>query len=326
MGGGTQLAAHGKLWIGCLTTMLTALASQAAVATVLSGQAVRPAARENDHTLVAAEDTLHFSVKDIEAEPGSDTAIHVDLPSSAELRAADAEQTAFLLIRNIPEGVSISPGMATGRIRVVPLRDASTLRLLTKPDMHGQFQLEFYLIGRYNRAIGRTTATVTFRPRQTGGTPTASRPLPETPTAAIQALPQPEPLAPKADAPPSIQPRPKAEPPTANTDAEKPSTRSRPEAEPLTPEAEAILLARGKEVLQQGGIAAARIIFEEMATHGSAAGAFALAQSYDPAVIASSAASAPAPDIEKARKWYERAAELGNADAKRRLAEIASGR
>ncbi len=85
------------------------------------------------------------------------------------------------------------------------------------------------------------------------------------------------------------------------------------------------MLARGKDLLQQGGIAAARIIFEDLATSGSAAGALALARSYDPAFVAASAASAPAPNLAEARKWYERAAELGKPDAKRRLTEIASG-
>jgi TPR repeat protein len=62
-----------------------------------------------------------------------------------------------------------------------------------------------------------------------------------------------------------------------------------------------------------------------MVKYGSAAGALALARSYDPAYVPKSAVSAPAPDLAEARKWYERAAELGDADAKRRLTEIALG-
>jgi hypothetical protein len=257
-----------------------------AVTVAIPGHAAGLAALHEGPTLIAAESTVTFSVKNIEAEPGNDAPIAINLPSGAELRGAGVGEGTFLLIRNIPEGVRVSAGMATGRIWVVPLREASTLRLVSKPGVNAQFLLEFHLIGPHNRVLAKTTATVNLRQDQ--------------PVAAFA------PASPTPDAP-------------------KPPVRPRPQAEPLTPRAEAILLARGKDLLQQGGIAAARLIFEDLAVDGSAAGALALAQSYDPAYVVPSAASAAAPSLAKARKWYERAAELGNPDAKRRLTEIASG-
>lgn len=86
-----------------------------------------------------------------------------------------------------------------------------------------------------------------------------------------------------------------------------------------------MLLRRGEELLQEGGIAAARLIFEELANRGSGRGALALARSYDPAFIPSSQASALKPDVNEAMKWYKRAATYGNAEAKRRLATLAAG-
>ena len=265
---------------------LAVSASQAAVTVAIPGNAAGLAALNEGRTLIAAEPTLVFSVNDIEAELGNDAPISINFPSGAELRAAGAEQGTFLLIRNIPEGVSVSAGMATGRIWVVPLREASTLRLVAKPGVNTQFQLGFHLIGPNNRVLAKTTATVNLRPRAAAAALDPAPPKPDTPKPPVQPLPQ---------------------------------------AEPLTPRAEAVMLARGKDLLQQGGIAAARIIFEDLATSGSAAGALALARSYDPAFVSASAASAPAPNLAEARKWYERAAELGNPDAKRRLTEIASG-
>ena len=250
---------------------LAVSASQAAVTVAIPGHAAGLAALHEGHTLIAAETTVVFSVKDIEAESGNDAPISINLPSGAELRAAGAEQGTFLLIRNIPEGVSVSAGMATGRIWVVPLREASTLRLVAKPGVNTQFQLGFHLIGPNNRVLAKTTATVNLRPRAAAAALDPAPPKPDTPRPPVQPLPQ---------------------------------------AEPLTPRAEAVMLARGKDLLQQGGIAA---------------GALALARSYDPAFVTASAASAPAPNLAEARKWYERAAELGNPDAKRRLTEIASG-
>jgi TPR repeat protein len=271
----------------CLAMVVTVAGSQAAVAAAITGGAARIAGLTEALALIAGEGSLTFAVRDIEAELGSDAAIAIELPSDAELRGAGAGEGTFLLIRNIPEGVSVSAGMATGRVWVVPLREAKALRLLAKPGVNARFQLEFHLIGPHNRVLAKTTANVNPSSRQT-----VAAFVPESP----------------------------------NPAAPKPPLQVRPQAEQLSPRAEAVMLARGKDLLQQGGIAAARLIFEDLAADGSAAGALALARSYDPAYLAQSVASAPAPNLAEARKWYERAAELGNTDAKRRLAEITPSR
>ena len=243
---------------------------------------------------------INFTVQDIEAEPGKETPIAITIPSSAELRDAGAEEGTFILIRNIPPGVSVSAGMATGRIWVLPLREARALRLITKPGMNTRFQIGFHLIGPNNRILSEATVNVAVRPRET--------------IAAIAVPPKAEPPAVAA---------PKPNPPKL----EEPKKPARPQTqgELLSPDEEAVLLARGNDVLLQGGIAAARLMFEELARRGSAAGALALARSFDPAYVPKSATSKLAPNMAMAMKWYERAAELGNPDAKRRLAEIVPG-
>jgi hypothetical protein len=269
----------------CCLVVLSVTESHAAGGAI-SGHAGWRAALRESFIPIAAESTLTFSVRDIEAEPGTDSPIAINLPSSDELHAAGAETGAYLLIRNIPEDVSIAPGAAAKRVRVVPLRDAPILRLVSKPGMNAQFELEFLVMNAHNRLLARATANVNLRPR-------------EAPTAAIQISPMHEPTA---------------------------AVQAAPKVGQLTPAAEALLLARGKDILKQGGIAAARIIFGELAAYGSATGAFALAQTYDPARLVPADAPAPPPSLAEARKWYERAAELGNPDAKRRLAEINSTR
>ena len=264
-----------------------------AAAAAIPGNADKLSAWGESAALPVAEKISSFSVKDIQAEPGTEAPIAIKLPTRAELRRAGSEEGAFLLVRNIPEGVSLSAGMATGRVWVVPLREVLNLRLLTKPGVATRFQLEFHLMGLNKSVLADATITVDLAPSRT--------------VAAIgPAAPQPE--APEQPNPPVRL----VEPP-------------RPQVEPLSPEAETVLMTRGNQILQQGGIAAARLIFEEVAKHGSPAGALALARTYDPA-YALPAASAPAPNMAEARKWYERAAELGNPDAMQRLAEIASGR
>jgi hypothetical protein len=270
----------------CLAIVLAVAESQAGVAIAFPGHASGLAALlHGRRTLTAVESTLTFWVKDVEAEPGRAAPVIIRLPSSGELRAAGAGEGVFLLIRNIPKGVSFTAGMSTGRVWVVPLREASALRLICPGEVNTQFQLAFHLIGPNQRSLAQ--ATVTVRPSQ-----------------AVAAL---GPASPKHDPP-------------------KPPVQPRAQADPLLPRDEAVLLKRGRDVLEQGSVAAARLIFEELAMHGSAAGALALARSYDPAYLAASSTSAPGPDLAEARKWYERAAELGNQDARHRLVEIASGR
>jgi TPR repeat protein len=94
---------------------------------------------------------------------------------------------------------------------------------------------------------------------------------------------------------------------------------------PLPADEEEVLLRRSEELMQQGGIAAARLIYEELANRGSGRAALALAQTYDPAFIPPSATSAVKPDVEMALKWYERAAIYGSDEARQRIAVLSAG-
>jgi TPR repeat protein len=76
--------------------------------------------------------------------------------------------------------------------------------------------------------------------------------------------------------------------------------------------------------MQSGDIAAARLLFEELARKQSAKGARALAETYDPEVLKSVLIAGLRPDIEKAKKWYQRAAELGDGEAAARVSALSA--
>jgi len=71
------------------------------------------------------------------------------------------------------------------------------------------------------------------------------------------------------------------------------------------------LLETGHKQLAEGNVSAARIFYRRSADAGLAAAALSLAATYDPAELARLGAKSVTPDIEAARKWYERARELG---------------
>ncbi len=75
------------------------------------------------------------------------------------------------------------------------------------------------------------------------------------------------------------------------------------------------MLKRASTLLGENDIAGARLIFQYLANHGSAGGAFALAESFDPKKWTRRRVAGMNPDANLARVWYERAAELGSKEA-----------
>jgi hypothetical protein len=116
---------------------------------------------------------------------------------------------------------------------------------------------------------------------------------------------------------------PAASPPVAAPPATVPQA---PAAEPQTaslhldPAEVAILLKRGQDALNNGDFVAARLLLQRAAVAGSADGALALAQTFDPAVIGRLGAVGVAADAAKAREWYQKAARLGSGLAAQQVA------
>jgi hypothetical protein len=79
------------------------------------------------------------------------------------------------------------------------------------------------------------------------------------------------------------------------------------------------LLGRGNDQLAHGNVAAARLYFQRAADAGLAQAALARASTYDPDELARLRVVGMQPDLDLARRWYERARELGSPEAERRL-------
>ncbi|WP_088345201.1 MULTISPECIES: PDZ domain-containing protein [Rhodomicrobium] len=140
-----------------------------------------------------------------------------------------------------------------------------------------------------------------------------------------QAAPSPKPdkpaqaqSSPKPDKPAQAQPNPSA----GKTAAVQPQAEPVKPVLTISPEEEAERLKRGKGALALDDIAGARLIFEYLASRGSAAGAYYMAQTYDPQVRSRSPVGSIAkPDATIARSWYLKAAELGHPEAQKKIAD-----
>jgi hypothetical protein len=82
------------------------------------------------------------------------------------------------------------------------------------------------------------------------------------------------------------------------------------------------LVKKGDERLAEGAIAHARLLYERAADAGLALGAMAMAATYDAAEVDRLGLRGAKPDRETARRWYERARQLGAAEADQRLRRL----
>jgi hypothetical protein len=124
--------------------------------------------------------------------------------------------------------------------------------------------------------------------------------------------------APQVQAPvPAPQPQAPAVVLQAQAPAEPPTVALRLDAAEI-----AILVKRGQDTLNNGDVVAARLLLQRAASAGSADGALALAQSFDPAVIGRLGAVGVVADAAKAREWYQKAAHLGSSAAAQQVANF----
>jgi hypothetical protein len=110
---------------------------------------------------------------------------------------------------------------------------------------------------------------------------------------------------------------------------EPPASRETVLAQPLSPEererAQSMHI-KGLELLDRGQVYAARKLFEKAAEIGLAQSAVALAATYDPEELNKMRVIGLVPDPAAARKWYEKARELGALEASDRLRRLGAVR
>jgi hypothetical protein len=93
----------------------------------------------------------------------------------------------------------------------------------------------------------------------------------------------------------------------------------------LDPEEIKPLIDRGRQFFDAGDVAAARLLFNRAAIAGDVTASVAMGTTYDPAVLGSRGVRGILADPQKARSWYEKAAELGSAEGLRLLKALDDG-
>jgi len=223
----------------------------------------------------------------IVAQPASQISFTIDVgPREA------VPITGFIQVRGLPELVSISDGHATGPGSwAIPLYALPVLKMNIPASIAARSEFEIALLSIDGRVLAEARALLIVAPP-----PGLDAARPAEPSASPATLPAPAP------------------------------SKTNPTAAPVQPAPEnkgaAELVTQGERYLAQGKVAGARLFFRQAADAGFARGAMRLAATYDPVELSILKVQGITPDPLEARKWYERARDLGAADAEERLARL----
>jgi hypothetical protein len=215
----------------------------------------------------------------------------------------------FLRLRGFPASVSLTEGYAIAPgAWAIPLLGLSSLKAIVPAGVSGRNEISISLVGVDGTTLAESrTALVIAAP-----TPPPERVLPE---------PQ-RPTVPLVAPSERIQPEPRARQ-FAPVVAPPPVRRAVPELSEDDRARAERMLAQGAKHLEQGNIGAARLFFQRAAEVGLAAAAIKMGATYDPVELARGPALAGvSADRNEARKWYERARDLGAPDAEDRLGRL----
>lgn len=212
------------------------------------------------------------------------------MPLQISVAPVDAlPRHSFLRVRGLPPTISLSEGYATAPgAWSVPLYALSTLEMIVPAGVIGRAEMNVSLVGEDGALLAEARAILVVEP----------------PKQAAAAPPPPAPVAPVPPAP--VAPRPPVLSPADREAAEK-------------------FVARGEAELAQGNVAMARQFFVRAAQAGLGRGALLLAATHDPRELARWRVQGVQPNLAEARKWYERARELGVPEAEERLAGLGGG-
>ncbi len=268
----------------------------------------------------------------------------------------------FVRIKGLPQTARLSDGhIVSAGIWAVPLAALPTLRLTAPLSSSGRSDLTLTLVTVDGTVLNEVRSSLVVAPawllgssgtkpgRPSAGTSTPAQleetaaPAPAPQTQAAAPSPALQKMAPPAVTPPVAAPLvvaslPPPPPPTAAMRTPPPQIVTPPPAAavpqtPAPPQLSAAdrtkaedMIRRGDAFMNQGNVAVARQFFRRAADMGLGLGALRLGTTFDPYELAAASVVGLQPDAKQAMSWYEKARELGTADAAQRLGRLQGSR
>jgi hypothetical protein len=220
----------------------------------------------------------------IAAEPASQTSLAIQVGPASSLPS-----NSFIRLRGLPSSVSLTEGhlIAPGAW-AIPLFALASLKAIVPAGVSGRADLTLQLVSIDGAILAEAQTALVVQ---------------------AAAVAPPEPPAKRAIPPVAAVPPPAAKAPPLTDDARQRAER---------------LVTTGERHFEQGNLAAARMFFQRAAEAGLASGAIKMGATYDPAELSrlDIAVVGATANLAEARRWYERARELGAPEADDRLGRI----
>jgi len=277
---------------------------------------------ERNLWLIQAEE--QFSVANASGPRGKPLPLDVTLPPQA------TENYSFLMFRNMPQDFRLSAGFGTEGYWAVAVPDADELEMLPTQDFTGAFVLETLLVRTVGDQPDRALSNIAFLPE--AGASASDEPV-EQQSLSLRLDALGSPFAGDSAANPTAALGSASSDRAQDNAAPSILTNTPPDAVPddapaRTPvelkASDQALFQRGNTLLEQGNLAAARLIYRRLALKNHLASALALASTYDPDFLARINVRGLQPDVEDAMRWYKLAAELGSDVAAQRLRALSA--
>ena len=272
---------------------LRAAGPMLAILFVFSGQQAAGAVDEwGRFRLAQRTDVRIWVASEFIARPGFEVSLPIRIGPPEAL-----PRNSFVRLRGLPhmvslnEGYSIGPGAWAISLSALPALKANIPASLT-----GRSELLISVVGVDGIPLAEARTTLLIEPL-----PNPAKSM-ETPPA--------EPANPSRFAAPVAQERRSYIPPRP------------PELSIAEREKAEQLVKQGDQYLAQGKIGGARLFYRQAANAGYARAAIRLGATFDPAELSRLEVESITPDPAEARKWYERARELGAPEADERLARL----
>lgn len=259
-----------------------------------------------------------FTVKNLSGTAGR------TIPMNIRLEGNNLGLKTMLLFRGIPGEIALSKGLKREDLWSVPISDLNSLSLVVPDNYKGQFSFEVFAFKDKESSPERRLASVNIASQpgraDVGGgisfeNRTSKRVIQEEEKTA--ALPNNSNSFGREERRERVRQTAPAEKPVR----QRPARKKQP-APVVSPHVEKSMLQRGNELLKNGDISGARLVFEHIASLGSKHAAFALARTYDENFIDQLLSSGVVPEKELAVKWYKKAAALGHREAEDSLAKL----
>jgi hypothetical protein len=211
--------------------------------------------------------------------------------------AGAVPKNSFVRVRGLPpmaalsDGHSIAPGSWA-----IPIAALPDLTITLPTGASGKSDVSVTLVSIDGSVLATAHATLVIVPEQ----PASTAPAPS-----ARMLRAGAPI--ESPQPPTVAPSPRQ--PTLSEAARERALRH---------------MEKGDQQLSEGNISAARLFYERAADEGLANAAMALAGTYDANELAQLKVRGVPPDPAQARRWYERARQLGATEADVRLRRLGS--